>query len=582
MAADIGAGFLEELFSTLRREEHTRRQLASLKIALAGKYRLQRIPHDYELLLLAPEDDAIRSQLRMKPVRTRSGVAAVALMTEPRACDHGTCVMCPGGPGSAFGDVPQSYTGSEPASMRAARNRYDAYLQVFNRLEQYILLGHEPGKVEMIVMGGTFPSYPLSYQYRFVSDALAAMNDFSAEFYRKGRLDREKFRSSLRLQRDPGNTAAKEKVQQVVLSLKRSAEKNDLARAEKEQSRNEKARIRCVALCIETRPDFSMEKHIGRMLSLGTTRVELGVQSLSDAVLWRIRRGHIVQDSVKATALLKDSFLKVGYHMMPGLPGSSEESDIEMFRELFSNPAYRPDALKIYPCLVMPGTPLEAAYRKGKFRPLSTEQAARIVAEAKRFIPEYCRVMRVQRDIPHTKILAGPRYTNLRQKVHEMLGWEKRKCGCLRCREPGAMQIDISSVKMKQQTYEASGGIEVFLSLEEPKKDVVLGYCRLRLPAEPFRPEITASTAGIRELHVFGAAAEFGREGEVQHRGFGSRLLAEAERIAREELDARRLLVISGIGVRDYFRKRGYRRKGPYLGKTLQQSPLSRQARIGH
>lgn len=565
----MDARFLDELFSELRRESHTKKQLANLKIALAGKYGLQRIPHDYELLLFAPEDDAIRGQLRMKPVRTGSGVAVVALMTKPRPCPHGKCAMCPGGPGSVFGSVPQSYTGSEPASMRAARNSYDPYLQVFNRLEQYLLLGHEPGKVEMIVMGGTFPSYPISYQYRFVSDALAAMNDFSAWFYRKGRLDHEKFRSFLGLPRDPGDTAAKEQVQQRVLSLKRSAGKNHLARAEREQSRNEKARIRCVALCIETRPDFSTEKHIGRMLSLGTTRVELGVQSLSDAVLRRIRRGHTVQDSIKATALLKDSFLKVGYHMMPGLPGSSDEKDIGMFRELFSNPAYRPDALKIYPCLVMPGTPLEAAYRRGKFKPLSTEQAAWIVAEAKRFIPEYCRVMRVQRDIPSTQILAGPKYTNLRQKVHEMLVREKRRCRCLRCREPGAMPIDISSVAMKQQTYEASGGTEVFLSLEEPKKDVVLGYCRLRLPAEPFRPEIISNTAGIRELHVFGTATELGRKGKVQHRGFGSMLLAEAERIAREELDARRLLVISGIGARDYYRKRGYRRKGPYLGKNL-------------
>ncbi len=566
----VDTRLLDELFSELCGRSHTKKQLAHLKIALAGKYGLQRIPHDYELLLLAPEDDAIRCQLRMKPVRTGSGVAVVALMTKPRACPHGKCTMCPGGPGSVFGSVPQSYTGSEPASMRAAHNKYDAFLQVFNRLEQYLLLGHEPGKVEMIVMGGTFPSYPPSYQYRFVSDALAAMNDFSTAFYHRGRLDHDKFRSFFRLPRDPGDTAAKGKVQQRVLSLKRSAEKKPLARVEEEQTINERARIRCVALCIETRPDFSTEKHIGRMLSLGTTRVELGVQSLSDAVLRRIRRGHTVQDSIRATALLKDSFLKAGYHMMPGLPGSSEEKDILMFRELFSNPAYRPDALKIYPCLVMPGTPLEAAYRKGKFRPLSTEQAARIVAEAKCFIPEYCRVMRIQRDIPSTKIIAGPKYTNLRQKVHEMLRGEKRSCRCLRCREPGAMPVDISSVEMKQQTYEASGGTEVFLSLEVPEKDVVLGYCRLRLPAEPFRPEITASTAGIRELHVFGTATELGREGDVQHCGFGSRLLAEAERIAWEELDARQLLIISGIGVRDYFQKRGYRRKGPYLGKTLQ------------
>lgn len=569
VVADLDGPFLDEFFSELNRKNHTKKQLTNLKITLAGKYGLRRIPHDYELLLNAPEDKSIRSQLRMKPVRTRSGVAVVALMTKPRACDHGACIMCPGGPDSVFGDVPQSYTGNEPASMRAARNRYDAYLQVFNRLEQYILLGHEPGKVEMVVMGGTFPSYPWDYQQQFVASSLAAMNDFSTTFYTQGRLDLEKFKRFLGLPRNPDDIAAKKDVQQKILSLNSSRKKKPPVGLEREQFRNEKARIRCVALCIETRPDWSREKHIDQMLSLGTTRIELGVQSLTDAVLEHIKRGHTVQDSIEATALLRDSFLKVGYHMMPGLPGSSEKEDIRMFSELFSNPAYRPDALKIYPCLVMPGTPLEKAYTAGEFTPLTIEKAAQIVAEAKGFIPEYCRVMRIQRDIPSTQILAGPKYTNLRQKVHEILKKEKKKCRCLRCREPGTARIDISSVELKQHTYEASAGTEVFLSLEEPEHDIVLGYCRLRLPAKPFRPEITASTAGIRELHVFGTATELGKKGEVQHRGFGSRLLAEAERVARERLDAKHLLVISGIGVRDYYQKRGYRREGPYLGKML-------------
>ncbi len=567
MVRDNNALFLEELFSHLRKKPHTKKQLTNLKMSLSKKYTLRHIPQDYELLIVAPDDPAIRRQLKMKPVRTRSGVAVVALMTEPRSCPHGKCTMCPGGPDSVFGSVPQSYTGTEPASMRAARNSYDAYLQVFNRLEQYLLLGHEPGKVEMIVMGGTFPSYPEDYQQQFVSSALAAMNDFSSQFYPGGKLDRPKFKKFLELPRSPQDEAQLNRVHAKILSLREHLPVNPEEQMLAEQERNEKARIRCVALCVETRPDWAHKQHIDQMLSLGTTRVELGVQCLNDAILRRVKRGHTVKDSIDATALLKDSFLKVGYHMMPGLPGSSSEQDVEMFRELFENPDFRSDALKIYPCLVMPGTLLAKQFQKGKYIPLSPDKAARIVMNAKQFIPEYCRVMRIQRDIPSTQPLAGPNMTNLRQEVHRLLKMEKKECRCLRCREPGARKVDIDSTEMKRLDYESSGGTEVFLSIESG--EVVLGYCRLRMPGNAVRPEITGRTAGIRELHVFGTSTPLGEEGKVQHRGLGSMLLAEAERIAAEELDAQHMLVISGIGVREYYFKKGYGREGHYVGKML-------------
>ena len=559
--------FLDEFYSELKKKKHSKPQITALKMRLVGKHGVGHIPTDHELLLAAPEE--VRPQLLSKPVRTQSGVAVVALMTEPRACDHGVCTMCPGGPDSVFGSVPQSYTGNEPASMRAARNNYSAYLQVFNRLEQYLILGHEPGKVEMIVMGGTFLSYPQEYQCDFISDALAAMNDFSTLFYPSGKLDREKFRIFFDLPHDLKDKNLRKELQRKILSLRPPTTGTSASRVEREQHHNEQARIRCIALCLETKPDWSKEKHINQMLLLGTTRIELGAQCLDDKILERVNRGHTVADTEEAAALLKDSFLKIGYHMMPGLPGSSEEKDIGMFREIFSNPAHRPDSLKIYPCLVMPGTPLAREYERGEFEPLTTEQAARICAEAKRYIPEYCRVMRIQRDIPSTKILAGPKYTNLRQKVHEILKKEKRKCRCLRCREPGTKEVDTTSIRLKRQFYTSSGGEEAFISLEDSRHDLVLGYCRVRLPSQPFRPEITERTAGVRELHVFGTATELGHKGGVQHRGFGNTLLTEAERIAQEEFDARHILVISGIGVREYFRKKGYRREGPYLGKML-------------
>ena len=551
--------YLQEFYAALTPGE-TKQAIATLKTRLAEKHGLSRVPTDHELLLGAPEE--LRPGLMSKPVRTQSGVAVVAVMTAPRACSHGTCIMCPGGPGSVFGDVPQSYTGREPASMRAGRNAYDAYLQVFNRLEQYLVLGHEPGKVELIVMGGTFPSYPFEYQDSFVADALAAMNDFSALFFPDGALDRGGYREFFELPAEVRDAERARRIRERCLLLK--AGPCVLAA---EQMRNESARIRCVALCIETKPDWSLSPHVDRMLSQGTTRVELGVQSLKDEVLSGINRGHTLAESVEATRVLKDAFLKVGHHIMPGLPGSSSEEDIAMFRELFENPEYRPDSLKIYPCLVMPGTPLEHLYRRDEYTPLSTDEAARIVAEGKRFVPEYCRIMRVQRDIPSTRVLAGPKFTNLRQKVTSIMDREGRTCRCLRCREPRSRQP--ASEVLKTVRYAASGGEELFISIEDPELDAVLGYCRLRRPGSLSRPEIGARTAGIRELHVFGTATALGEQGGVQHRGHGKRLLQEAERLATEELGADELLVISGIGVREYYLRTGYRRKGPYMAKAL-------------
>ncbi|MBI2667203.1 tRNA uridine(34) 5-carboxymethylaminomethyl modification radical SAM/GNAT enzyme Elp3 [Candidatus Woesearchaeota archaeon] len=394
-----------------------------LRDNLAKTYKPKKLPSLIQVLLSSNKSIKF---IQTKPVRTMSGVAPIAIMTYPRACDHGTCTFCPGGPNSYFGDVPKSYTGNEPASMRALRNKFDAYLQVFNRLEQYTLLNQTPEKVELIIMGGTFPSYPEDYQDSFIKDALKAMNDFSLMFFNQDGFDFDLFKKFFELPSDIHSKERIERIQNKLLKLKGSTS------LEEEQSRNENTRIRCVVMNIETKPDICKENHINQLLKLGTTRVELGIQTLNDHILKITNRGHTIDDSIKATQLLKDSFLKTCYHMMQGLPESTKEEDINNFKEIFSNQNYKPDALKIYPCMVMPGTPLYEQYKKGLFKPITTEEAADIIIEGKKFIPKYCRVMRVQRDIPTKVTIDGVDITNFRQYMHEIMKDRGIKCKCIR------------------------------------------------------------------------------------------------------------------------------------------------------
>ncbi len=563
--------FYSEISSVLKKKELSKSELYRLKNRLAEKYSLRIVPKDSDILLHVHNDAVITS----KPSRLSSGVAVVAVMTAPLGCPHGRCIFCPGGPGSVFGDVPQSYTGREPASLRASRNFYDSYLQVWNRLEQYVASGHYPDKVELIVMGGTFPSYACEYQNDFVCYALKGMSDFGGMFLRNGSVDFAKFKSFFEL---PGSVKDVNRVCNVqgrVLGLRGDSD------IFVEKVRNETANVRCVALCVETKPDWCFQPHINQMLNIGTTRVEMGVQALSDSILKKTNRGHTLADTIKAQQLLKDSFLKTCFHMMPGLPGTTRERDILDFKELFSNPDYMPDALKIYPCMVLKGTPLYELWKKGKYTPINLEQAADIIAEGKKYIPEWCRIMRIQRDIPTYRTEAGVDKTNLRQYVSELLKERGVKCKCIRCREPRSKdfaEFDKEKIEIRKTVYEASKGTEIFLQAVDEKNDMLLGFCRLRIPFQSFRPEITKGSAGIRELHVYGSAVPIGTSDtengtrdirKVQHLGLGKRLLAESERISSEDFDIRKLLVISGIGVREYYRNLGYKNDGVYVSKKL-------------
>lgn len=535
------------------------KEILKLRNKLAREYSPKQLPSLVEILLSS------NLPIITKPTKTISGVAPIAIMTKPFKCPHvkkgiGPCIMCPGGPNSFFGDVPQSYTGKEPATLRAIRNKYDPYLQIFNRLEQYIVLGHNIDKVELIIMGGTFLSFPLRYQKEFITYALKALNDFSIFFTPNFNIN--KFKKFFELpSKDIGNKERINKIQEKLLKLKSSSQ------LKKEQKRNETSNIRCVALVIETRPDYGKLKHGNLMLDYGCTRVELGVQTTNDFVLKKIKRGHTVKDSVDSIRILKDLGFKIGFHGMIGLPNITPKEDLEILKEYFSNSKFKPDLLKIYPCMVLKGTKLYDLYKNKKFNPITTKEAMKLIAEFKKFIPSYCRVSRIQRDISSNIVEDGVDKTNFRQLLHNYMKEHNIICNCIRCREPKNKKI--SEIKYLIKEYEASRGKEFFISAEDTKNNLILGFCRLRFPSSLLRKEITKNSALIRELHVYGTLTKIGKPGLIQHKGIGKKLMNIAENICIKN-NKKKLLVLSGIGVRPYFKKLKYQKEGPYMSKKLQ------------
>ena len=429
-----------------------------------------------------------------------------------------------------------------------------------NRLEHYIAAGHMPDKVEAIIQGGTFPAYPKQYQAEFVRDIYQALNDFSSLFFTPD-LDLERFKDIFELPSDIKNEERTMRIHEKLLLIKEEG-KVSLEEAKKE---NENAALRCIGLTIETKPDWGMLQHANRMLELGCTRVELGIQTTYDHILRATNRGHTIEDSKKSIQVLRDLGFKLNFHIMPGLPGVTREMDIFSFREYFEDPAYRPDMLKVYPCMVMPGTKLFEDYTRGLFTPITTSEAVDQILELKRHVPEYCRIMRIQRDIPTDKTEAGVDRTNLRQYIEEAKRRRGLKCRCIRCREPRGRVIDASETEINVKEYEASSGKEYFISAE--MEDTLLGFCRMRFPSHCLREEITAQSALIRELHVYGVAVPIGKEGNIQHQGIGKKLLATAEGIAAKA-GKDKIVVISGVGVRKYYEKSGYRLEGPYMVKS--------------
>jgi elongator complex protein 3 len=509
---------------------HNRKELAKAKVEACKRFGIKTPLKNSDLLAAAGEARGVVVELlRLKPVRSISGVSVITVMPKPYPCPKSEpCIYCPGGP--AFG-TPQSYTGKEPAAARALQHNYDPYAQVKSRIAQLQAIGHEVDKVELVIFGGTLTAYPREYLEWFVAQCLNAMSGANA------------------------------------------------TKIEDAQHSAENAAIRNSDIIIETRPDYCKEHHVDFMLRLGTTRVELGVQTIYDDVYEQINRGHTVEDVADATRIARDAGLAVVYHLMPGLPGSAPQRDLEMFRTIFEDERFRPDAIKIYPTLVMPGTKLYENWRRGEYEPYPFERLLDLMAEIKKLVPQWVRVQRVQRDIPLNLIAAGVERGDMRALVQRRLELEGARCRCIRCREVGhvmrrcGLEPDLEDVKLEVKRYRASEGVELFLSFEDVKRDILIGLLRLREPSlKAHRPETKTRSMLVRELHVYGPLLKVGEKagaGEWQHRGWGERLIREAERISREEFDACKVIVLSGIGTRNYYRRFGYEREGPYMVKIL-------------
>jgi len=521
--------FAEEIIRLIEANEiKNSRELNSKKIALCKKFSLSELPSNPDILLFAEkQSNRLLKILRVKPTRTLSGVAVVALMPLPYKCP-GKCIYCPNSllPEK---ETPKSYTGKEPATMRAVNMNFSAKKQILNRLKSLKETGHDTTKIELIVMGGTFPAMPFSRQKKFMLSALNAI-----------------------------------------------AQKN-AGTIEKARKNAEHSEKRVVGITFETRPDYCSEREISRMLFFGGTRTELGIQNPDDRIYMLIERGHSVKDVVNATRLLKDSAFKVTYHFMPGLPGSSPKKDLSAIKKIFSNPDFKPDSLKIYPCLVIKGTKLFELWKKGEFSPLKTEEAVKLVSKIKESVPRHVRIMRVQRDIPHNLVDAGVLKTNLRQMVSEEMEKHGKKCMCIRCREAGLLSLHknieegLESAKIFVDSYSASNGKEFFISLEDKKRSVLYGFTRLRIPFRPFRKELLKKTALIRELHVFGKALPLSSSSfeSFQHRGIGKTLLEKAEEIASKDFGSKKLAVIAGLGARPYYYALGFSPDNFFVSKKL-------------
>ncbi|HTS33163.1 MAG TPA: tRNA uridine(34) 5-carboxymethylaminomethyl modification radical SAM/GNAT enzyme Elp3 [Thermoplasmata archaeon] len=498
-------------------EEIHRTKLDAIRAAGSGP-----MPTNADWIRSLPSEEQARyvGVVRRRPSRSLSGVAVVAVMTAPSRCPHGRCTYCPGG---VENSSPQSYTGEEPSALRGAQFHWDSEAITRSRIETLEAIGHPTSKVEVIVMGGTFPARPRTFQEGVLRGIYDGLNGSSS---------------------------------------------SDLAEAIRA---NEHAAHRMVGLTVETRPDWCDGRVLPFLLDAGVTRVEVGVECLHDDVLAAVGRAHAVGDVERASRETRDRGLKVGYHLMLGLPGMDPERDLGDFLRLFAEPGFRPDFLKIYPTLVLPGTPLFDDWKAGRYRPYDTDTAAELLARMKAALPPWVRIQRIQRDIPSRLIADGVRTSNVRELALLRLAEQGGSCRCLRCREVGRRASPPpEEFRPFEREYDASDGREVFLSFEEPETDSVAGFLRLRFPSG--RTPGGLSDPVVRELKVLGREVPVGTPGggavEYQHRGFGRALLARAELTARDA-GFDRLFVTSAVGTREYYRRLGYRPDGPHVSKPL-------------
>ena len=476
-------------------------------------------------------DESVMSRIRMKPVRSLSGVTVVTVLTKPYPCP-GKCIFCPD-------DVrmPKSYLPDEPGAARAFQNDFDPYLQVSSRLEALNAVGHPTDKIELLILGGTWSVYPRDYQSRFIQRCLDALN---------GR---------------------------------------DSADLEEAKQINESTAHRNVGLVIETRPDEINPEELAWLRNLGVTKVQMGVQSLDEEILRRNLRGHTVLDSIRACALLRAAGFKIVLHWMPNMLGATTASDREDFSRLWlsANQGWglNPDEIKIYPTQLLVNTALHESWRGGGYQPYSTDELIQLIADIKPGVPEYCRINRVIRDIPSSHVVEGNRRTSLREDVRAELKKRGQSCRCIRCREVRKKMVSPDELQLNDRVYDAACAEEHFLSYDTPD-GALAGYLRLSLPvAEENVPAALRAkgwidfadlrgAAIIREVHIFGQSLPVGEElaGAAQHSGLGTSLLARAEQIARQH-GFRRLAVISAIGTQSYYAGRGFQPGDLYMYKDL-------------
>jgi elongator complex protein 3 len=623
--------------------------------AKSSLYKLPSIPKYAEINRFIPGASQYKRLLKKKPVKTQSGIAVITVMPMPYDCPHGKCIYCPGGKEY---DTPLSYIGTEPSTKFAQIVKYDSYEQVRHKIMHLMEGGHEVSKAELVIVGGTFPFYPQDYQIYFIKRCYDALN--SIEFADT------LVQSDLKLSSDKDETTSLH-VNNSEVQRKSSDVNSLLLSLSKSKVQNESAFVRCVGLTIETKPDYCKMEHIDLMLELGITRIELGVQTLDDTVLKMVNRGHTIKDTYRAFYDARNCGYKIGAHMMPGLPGSSYDQDLNNSKNLFEDDRLKPDMLKIYPTLVVRNTGLYKLYHEEKYKSYATNELVKLLVEIKKNIPPWVRIMRIQREIEAPDIISGPKMGNIRQLVLEELKKQGIKCKCIRCREIGLYEEKIEFSKddilLFRTEYNASRGKEIFLSFELKDRMLLLGFLRLRIMSDPLRKELqqqqqqqqepaeTTDFAGgsannngdvsdylvkpytsaiVRELHVYGSVAKIGEQQhkirhdfyptstfdtpvknakgingsnlsitdstftstsstatntviyddnghsilndnkvKYQHKGLGRGLLAEAERICKEEYGLKNISVISAVGTRDYYRKFGYTNNGPYVTKLL-------------
>ncbi|PIZ94428.1 MAG: hypothetical protein COX81_03635 [Candidatus Magasanikbacteria bacterium CG_4_10_14_0_2_um_filter_37_12] len=515
--------------------------------------------------------------LRKADIRTLSGVAIITSLVKPYSCP-GNCVYCP-----TEKRMPKSYLATEPAAARALALKFSPYEQMERRIEMLEKNGHPTDKIEYIIKGGTWNAYQLKYQYWFILESFKACNNLTR---RKKKKTIQQF-NNLTI-----DTLQKE------LNIEQNY--NDL-----------KAKHKIIGLTLETRPDAISPKTIYHMRKQGCTRIELGLQAPDDKILKLVNRGHTVEQFKDAILLLRHVGFKVDLHFMPDLPGSTAKHDVEMYKQLFSDPGFKPDMVKIYPCAVIKSAELNNWYQSGKYKPYNKKELFEALIEIKKSTPRYCRISRLIRDIPSDEIEAGNIVTNLREYLDKEMTKQGAVCQCLRCREIGHSALSHKhlitlSPKLFVDEYETIGGTEYFLSFEDKKRQVVFAFLRLRLPKKQSAPLLGRAgesflsdrqpqpnhslTNGkelnnlenllnlgnlknlsfIRELHTYGQLLKLGTENkkDSQHKGMGKKLVLEAEKITKKH-DFKKIAVISGVGVRGYYRKLGYRKSGTYMVKSL-------------